>query len=177
SQLENYRRLKSAEAQVEGLIRHFNTRKEIQRTRETEREVSKAMLSGEFGKLKGKLPYPVDGFRLVGGFGKAFDAKSGLYVFKKGIDLATQFGENVKAISQGKVAFAGELPGYGQVVLLDHGDHFYSLYGHMGRVVKKNNDSVKRGETLGLTGDSTTPLYFEIRSRNVAVNPLQWLLN
>ncbi len=177
AQLENYRKLKTAEAQVETLIGEFNSRKELQRSRETEKEVSRAMAAGEFSKLKGKLPFPVASWKLVGAFGRAFDPKSGLYIFKKGVDLSTQFGESVKAVSQGKVAFAGTLPNYGQVIILDHGDHFYSLYGHLGRIVRQANEIVHKGDPLGLTGDSSTPLYFEIRARNVAVNPLQWLFN
>ena len=178
SQLENYRKLKTAEAQVEGLIHQFNTRKELQqKAREAEVQIPRSMLNSEFGRMKGKLPFPVASYRLVGGFGRSFDQKSGLYVFKKGVDLSTDFGETVKAIANGRVAYSGQLPNYGQVVIVDHGDHYYSLYGHLGRTIKKSNDSVQRGESLGLTGDSSTPLYFEIRARNVAVNPLQWLFN
>jgi septal ring factor EnvC (AmiA/AmiB activator) len=60
---------------------------------------------------------------------------------------------------------------------LDHGSHFYSLFAHLGAISKKTSDTVSSGEMIGITADINTPLYFEIRSRNVAVNPLQWVFN
>ncbi len=169
-QLENYQRLKNAEAKVETLIGEFNERREVDR-------LSKAMKEGSFYQLKGKLPFPVLDGKVVGAFGKAFDSRSGLYVFRKGVNIATQKNEKVKAISTGKIAFSGQLPNYGQVVIIDHGDHYYSICGHLGAALKKTRDPVRAGEPIGITGDSSTPLYFEIRSRNVAVNPLQWVFN
>jgi septal ring factor EnvC (AmiA/AmiB activator) len=114
---------------------------------------------------------------VVSNFGRTFDPKSGLYIFKKGVDIEIGDHQEVRAISSGKVAYAGELPNYGQVVILDHGEHFYSLCAHLGVISKKTSESVSAGEKIGLTGDSRTPLYFEIRARNVAVNPLQWVFN
>ena len=110
-------------------------------------------------------------------FGRAFDPKSGLYIFKKGIDISTPHREVVKAVFPGKIAHVGELPDYGLVVIVDHGNHFYSLCGHLGKATRKLNEPVEKGDAIGVTGDSATPLYFEIRARNVAVNPLQWLFN
>ena len=177
TQLENYRRLKNAEAQVENLIGQFNARLELERNEETERLASREMMQGIFSKLKGKLPYPVNGGKVVSNFGKVFDAQSGLYVFKKGIDIEVGMSEPVRAIAAGKIAYSGELPHYGQVVIVDHGDHFYSLCAHLGKVSRKASESVGAGDLLGFTGNLNAPLYFEIRARNVAVNPLQWVFN
>jgi septal ring factor EnvC (AmiA/AmiB activator) len=177
NQLENYRKLKTAEAQVERLIGEFNAHRELEHAAETERRVSKAMMYGAFPKLKGKLPFPVLDGKVVSSFGRTFDPKSGLYIFKKGVDIATGKKSSVKAISAGKIAYSGKLPSYGQVVIIDHGEHFYSLCAHLGDIVKKTNESVAAGDPIGSTDDLGTPLYFEIRARNVAVNPLQWLFN
>lgn len=177
SRLESYRKLKNAEAQVEHLIGEFNARKELEHAVETERLVSKAMMQGEFGKLKGKLPLPLPNATVLTGFGRSFDSKSGLYIFKKGIDISAPKSKPVQAIFSGRVAFSGILPNYGQVVIIDHGDHFYSLCAHLGVISKKANESVVTGEPIGLTSETGTPLYFEIRARNVAVNPLQWVVN
>ncbi len=130
-----------------------------------------------FASLKGKLPYPVSDGKLISSFGKVFDSSSGLYVFKKGVELKVGKARPVQAIAAGQVAFSGVLPHYGNVVIVDHGDHFYSLVGHLGKVLKKVRDPVSPGAILGQTSEADTPLYFEIRSRNVAVNPLQWVLN
>jgi septal ring factor EnvC (AmiA/AmiB activator) len=115
---------------------------------------------------------------VVSEFGRVFDSKSKLYVFKKGIDIASGRKKMpVRAVSAGKVAFAGELPDYGRVAIIDHGEHFYSLCAHLGTVTRKAGDAVAAGDFIGATDDSGAPVYFEIRSRNVAVNPLQWLSN
>jgi septal ring factor EnvC (AmiA/AmiB activator) len=169
AQLENYRRLKTSEAQVEELIGEFNARKELERTLHAP--------SGNFAQLKGHLRLPIDDGHVVSAFGKTFDPKSKLYIFKKGIDIQASRDEPVRAISAGKIAYSGSLPDYGQVAIIDHGDHFYSLCAHLGSLAKKAGDSVAAGEAIGQTDNSGNPVYFEIRSRNVAVNPLQWVSN
>lgn len=177
AQLESYNKLKSAEAHVENLLKGFNARLELERVTETERVVARAMNDGAFEKLKGKLPFPVEGGKVLSAFGKAYDPKSRLYVFKKGIEISAGKKMPVRAISSGKVAYAGQLPGYGQVAIIDHGGHYYSLCAQLGLIERKAGELVKAGESIGITDESGSPVYFEIRARNVAVNPLQWVFN
>ena len=183
SQLENYQKLKSAEGQVEDLIKNFNARVELERSTESERLASKVayeqklITESPFARLKGQLKLPVASGKILTHYGRAFDSRSGLYVFKKGVEIQTDKNQSVSAIYSGKVAFSGELPDYGRVTIIDHGDHFYSLCAHLGSVLKKAGDKVAAGESIGQTDDSGAPVYFEIRSRNVAVNPLQWVSN
>ena len=165
--LENYSRLKSSESQVERLLAEFDARAELEKV---EQELG-------FAKQRGKLELPIQGGRVVSSFGRGFDPTSGLQIFKKGIEVSGQASQSVTAISSGKVAFTGELPNYGQVIIIDHGDHFYSLLGHLGKVLKKNKDFVSPGELIGQMDLKGSPIYFEIRSGNVAVNPLQWVVN
>jgi murein hydrolase activator len=176
SQLESYRKLKSAENQVEKLITQFNARVELQRSMEAEKVASKAMMQGAFAKLKGKLPLPARG-RVISFFGKAYDSASKLNIFKKGIDIASGRNQPVHAISAGRVAYSGDLPGYGRVTIIDHGEHFYSLCAHLGELNLKVGSAVAAGDPIGTTDDAGTPVYFEIRARNIAVNPLQWVTN
>jgi septal ring factor EnvC (AmiA/AmiB activator) len=186
-QLDNYRKLKVAELQVENLIQNFNSRVELEKTTESERQASQlardatraveSTSESAFAKLKGVLKLPLLGGKVLTAYGRAYDAKSGLYVFKKGIDIHADKKQTVHAIYSGKVAFSGELPDYGKVAIIDHGGHFYSLCAHLGSSLKKTGDLVAPGEAIGLTDDLGTPVYFEIRSRNVAVNPLQWISN
>ncbi len=179
-QFENYRKLKTSEAQVEHLITEFNARKELENDAKlpvTTAMIDRAINQGTFEKLKGKLPFPIEGGKVVGDFGRNFDRQSGMHVFKKGIEIAARNGSPVRAVSEGKIAFSGRLPNYGQVVIIDHGNHYYSLCAHLDKILKKVEEPVRTGDVVGLTGDSANPLYFEIRARNIAVNPLQWLFN
>ena len=189
AQLENYRKLKSSQAQVEHMISDFNARRELERVQENERKANRLAaqaatalketassdpLRSEFERLKGRLSFPVNGATVITGFGRAFDSKSGMYIFKKGVDLRAGSGKQVRAIYPGKVAFAGELPDYGRVAIIDHGGHYYSLCAHLGALQRRTGDSLAAGDAIGMTDESGI-VYFEIRSRNVAVNPLQWV--
>jgi septal ring factor EnvC (AmiA/AmiB activator) len=177
AQLEKWRSLKTAEAQVSDLIGNFNARMEVQETHRAERAASQAMAvmaDSTFAKAKGRLPFPVSG-EIVGHFGKMFDKASGLNVFRKGIEIASAASTDIRAISPGKIVYAGELPTYGRLTIVDHGDHFYSICGHLGELAKKVGDSVAMGEKIGVSDSSGNPVYFEIRARNIPVDPLQWI--
>jgi septal ring factor EnvC (AmiA/AmiB activator) len=176
-QMENYRKLKTAESQVEDLLKQFNAHAELEKTVEAEREAYRGARDGGFAALQGRLPLPVSGGRVISGFGKTFDSQSQLYVFRKGITIDGGNNASVKAVSGGRVAFAGELPDYGQVTIVDHGDHYYTLCAHLGELSKRTGDIVMAGDPIGVTDSSGTPVYFEIRDRNIAVNPLQWVAN
>ncbi len=195
AQLEKYKRLKDSEAQVESLISQFSARVELEKSADQEVR-SQASLAppasevpGSFLSLRGKLRLPISQGQVVSQFGKVYDAESKLHVFKKGIEINTSGSSApvghggsgkkvpVQSVAAGKVAYAGALPDYGNVTIVEHGDHYYTLFAKLGEVLKKPGDAVAAGELLGQTADDGTPLYFEIRSRNVAVNPLQWLTN
>ncbi len=179
SQLEKYRNLKAAETQVSDLIKNFNARVELQEVTRTEKSNQRAMIAmanADFARFKGKLPFPAPG-KIVGQFGKGFDASSQLTVFKKGIDIDTGQNQPIRSVFRGKVAYSGELPNYGRMLIIDHGDHFYSLCGKLGALNKKVGDIVAAGEEIGASDQSGTPVYFEIRARNIPVNPLQWVSN
>ena len=173
SYLENYRKLKSSQAQVEELLHKFDAKKEISSAVKTESALNRG--SPTFAQLKGKLRSPLSEGKIASQFGKSFDARSGLYVFKKGVDIVGHRNQAVFAVSSGKIVFSGILPEYGQTVIIDHGNHYYSLCAHLGQVNRPQNTWVTEGESIGATDENGTPLYFEIRSRNVAVNPLQWM--
>jgi len=177
SQLENWRKLKSAEAQVSDLIRNLNGEMEVQETTRAERAASKAMAVMEdsvFARAKGRLPFPVPG-KILTRFGKAFDSASGLSIFKKGVEISADRSSDIRAISPGKIVYAGELPNYGRLTIVDHGSHFYSICGGLGSVAKKVGDIVTLGEKIGVSDSSGNPVYFEIRARNIPVDPMQWI--
>ena len=126
-----------------------------------------------FAARKGGLGLPIEG-RIVSAFGRKYDPKASLYTFHKGIDIAATAGQPVRAVFGGKVVYSGKIGGYGQLLILDHGDQYYSLVGQLGEALKGEGDEVKEGEAIGRSALDGTPVYFEIRQRHVAVNPVPW---
>lgn len=127
-------------------------------------------------KKQGQYPWPVNG-RLEQRFG----AKHGGETKASGIIISAKLGQPVKAIADGQVIYADWLRGYGYVIVLDHGNGLMSLYGHSDSLLRSPGDLVKTGDHLALVGQSggqaQAGLYFEIRQKGVAVDPLAWLRN
>src|SRR5690606_24799278 len=113
--------------------------------------------------------------KIVSNFGKEYDPDLKLNVFKKGVEIAVRKSEPVKSIFAGRVAYSGRLSGYGNVTIVDHGRKYYSILGNLERLGKKAGDLVSEGEILGWSTAGEKPVYFEIRSKNVALNPLRWV--
>jgi murein hydrolase activator len=133
---------------------------------------------GGFRLQKGRLPWPVAG-RIEVPFGKQVDPDSGLVLLHHGVDLRTPHGVVVRAIHSGTVRFAGRLDGYGELVILDHGRNWHSVYGHLSNVSVRLGQKVKTSRALGRVSDLDSNkgpyLYFEIRKRHLAVDPLSWM--
>ena len=126
-----------------------------------------------FGRLRGKLAWPVAG-KLVARFGEARVGG----VKWDGVLVATERGNAVRAVSQGRVVYADWLPGLGLLTIVDHGEGYLSLYGHNDRLYKAVGERVAAGEPVAAAGDSggrTRPeLYFEIRKSGRPVDPRPW---
>ena len=123
--------------------------------------------------------WPVDG-ELTDGFGMRRDPfGEDSAEFHAGQDIATAWGAPVVATGGGRVTFAGTQNGYGQVVILDHGDGISTRYGHLSKIEVGEGQEVARGETLGRvgsTGRSTGPhLHYEVRINEGAVSPRRYL--
>ncbi|HXG51321.1 MAG TPA: peptidoglycan DD-metalloendopeptidase family protein [candidate division Zixibacteria bacterium] len=129
-------------------------------------------------RLRGRLDWPVKG-QLVGGFGRTRHKEFGEEIFRKGIDIEAPVGEGIKAVEQGRVVFADRFSGYGNMLIVDHGERYYSIYAHLSEFLKKTGDLVKRGEVIGRVGDSDSlsgaRLYFELRKDGKPVDPLAYL--
>lgn len=97
----------------------------------------------------------------------------------KGIDIAGQRGDSVKATANGKVVYAGDaLQGYGQLVIVKHNDDYLSAYAHNDRILVKEQQVVKAGQVIAKMGDTDAErvmLHFEVRFRGKSVNPLKYL--
>ncbi|MDN7125590.1 murein hydrolase activator EnvC family protein [Pseudidiomarina terrestris] len=124
-------------------------------------------------KLKGDLNWPAQG-KVQNLFGRT---RSG-GVKWKGTLIDAAAGSPVRAIADGRVIFANWMRGYGLLLVLDHGDGYMSLYGHNQTILPNVGEVVRRGEEIGLVGQSggreSPALYLEIRVKGEAVNPAQW---
>jgi septal ring factor EnvC (AmiA/AmiB activator) len=126
--------------------------------------------------FQGALPWPADGV-LSARFGRRAPGTIGPLV-RNGIELSLPEGHPVHAVHEGTVAFADLFSGYGTLVIVDHGDKAYSLYGHLSAATVRKGDRVDGSTTVGLAGRNPAgnpSLYFELRVDGQAVDPLQWL--
>ncbi len=130
-----------------------------------------------FRERRRQLPWPLEG-RLLARFG---EAKAGGQSRWHGIWIAAEPGTGVRAIAPGRVAYVGWMMRYGLIAVVEHGDGFYSLYGHNQAVWKETGEWVTGGELLAAAGDSggqrRAGLYLEIRSLRGPQDPLLWLRN
>ncbi len=126
----------------------------------------------KFGRLRGKLAWPVAG-KLVARFG---EDRGG--VKWDGILVATERGSPVRAVSPDRVVYADWLPGLGLLTIIDHGEGYLSLYGHNDHLYKAVGERVAGGEPVAAAGDSggqaRPELYFEIRKGGRPIDPQPW---
>lgn len=128
---------------------------------------------------KGRLPWPLEG-RVITGFGFEKNPNFHTVVMNKGVEIAPAKDKAViLAVHPGKVVYADYFQGYGNLLIVDHGMTYYSLYGHCAEFLAAVGDMVRAGQPLAVVGDSGSLkgecLYFEIRYRTKALDPLQWL--
>ncbi len=130
-----------------------------------------------FAKLKKKLRLPVKG-KVTNKFGSR---RKDTGVTYKGIFIKAPEGRKVYAVAKGTVVFASVLKGYGNIIILDHGNQYMSLYGNNKSLNKKENDVVNGGDTIALVGNSggniTNGLYYELRRKSKPFDPLKWTNN
>jgi len=126
--------------------------------------------SSGFAAMRGKLLFPVAGRADVRP-GKREGADG------PGIEILAPSGTPVRAVFPGRVGFADRYGAYGRIVILDHGDHYYTVSGSLGSIDVKVGDEVSAGERIGTTGDDGqgSMLYFELRHGSQTIAPAPWL--
>ena len=166
--------LEQARKRILGLI---DTLEKRRLARERGAPSGELPLLGDFGKNRGRLPWPATG-RVAGGFGQQTNPRFGTNTFNSGIDIAAPFGTPIQAVSRGRVEYVNWLEGYGKCVILNHGSGYYTLYAHASEITVQVGKEVAAGEVIGRVGDtgstSGTVLHFEIRRGKEALNPLEW---
>ncbi len=127
---------------------------------------------------KSKHISPLPG-KVVGLFNQEMVNEFGIARKTPGISIAAPDGTKIKAIYDGRVVYSGYLKGYGNTIIIDHGYEYFTISSRIERMLVKKNTKVKRNDIIGIMGSTATilddGLYFEIRHKDTALNPLEWL--
>lgn len=127
---------------------------------------------------RGKIPWPVSG-TVISPFGKYKNPEFNAVVENNGIQIQAPTGTPFRAVAGGRVRFADWFKGYGKLVILDHGEGYYSLYAQASELNVSEGQEVVSGQVLGTVGDTSSlvgsSLYFEIRHNGVPKDPFRWL--
>ncbi len=136
--------------------------------------------ASEMSNQTSRLPWPTEG-AVIRRFGPYEHAESGARLVSNGWTFSAPMGEPVFAVFHGEIAHAGWFAGFGNLIIIDHGSDYHTVYAHLNAIHRQKGERVHRGDMLGKVGDSgslTGPqLYFEIRRRQKPLDPLNWLLN
>ncbi|GAB7140386.1 peptidoglycan DD-metalloendopeptidase family protein [Deferribacterales bacterium RsTz2092] len=133
----------------------------------------------DFARLKGKLPVPMRGV-VVERFGERVEDGTRVKIAHKGVRLRPSVGGGeVRAVFNGRVAYVNNLAGVGNIIIVQHDPIYYTVYANLDEFYVNAGDDVQRGEQLGLIStefaQNLAYLYFEIRQREQALNPENWL--
>jgi septal ring factor EnvC (AmiA/AmiB activator) len=138
----------------------------------------KNISSKAFSSFKGLLKMPVKG-KIICFFGRHTNSQSKTVNFKTGIDIKADRGEPIYSVYDGQILYSNWFKGYGNMIIIDHGNHFYTVYAHAEELFKAKGDYVEADEVIATVGDTGSmigpKLYFEVRHHGRPVNPLEWL--
>ncbi len=138
----------------------------------------KTAKGNSFSDHQGRLMIPVEG-EIISEFGSSASGNYKVFTFQKGIDIKVEKGEPVKTVFKGEVMFAQWLKGYGNVLIINHGDNYYTLYAHVEEMFKKEGEAVETGDVIATAGDTGSIkgmcLHFEVRHHGKPVDPMKWL--
>ncbi len=153
-------------------------KKLIKKLEEERRRLKEPPPLSNFSKGKGQLDWPNDG-TVASLFGRQKHPKFNTYIFRKGIEIDTSKGEEVKAVYNGTVVYADWFKGYGMMIILDHGENYYSVYAYLAKLLISVGEKVVKNRTIGTVGETGISegkrLYFEIRHQGEPMDPLAWL--
>ena len=135
---------------------------------------TETFIGQKFETLRGKLSLPVTG-DVINRFGSPRE-DTGLSW--KGLFIKSTEGNEVKSVATGRVIFADWLRGFGNLIIVDHGEGYMSLYGNNQSTIKKTGEIVRGGDVIALVGNTggneSNGLYFELRKLSKPFDPLAW---
>jgi murein DD-endopeptidase MepM/ murein hydrolase activator NlpD len=176
----------AAAAELERTARSIQTvLRALERRRQAEAQKARAEgrpvtpYTGDFARGEGALDWPARG-DVIGHFGPERHPRHNVVIPNNGIDISVPIGTAVRAVAKGKVDYvANDYGTYGQMIIINHGDSYYTLYAHLSDVAVSVGQEVNSGQTIGSSGDSGSLkgpiLHFEVRRGATALNPESWL--
>ncbi|HBR16593.1 MAG TPA: hypothetical protein DD725_03140 [Deltaproteobacteria bacterium] len=173
---------KKSEVQLAAIEEMEGASKELKsfldRLKKTSEESSTAHETAGFASMRGHLPMPVTG-KVISMYGKIEHPKFRTVTFNNGIEIEANAGAEVKSVYQGRVAYSGWFRGYGKVLIVEHGEGYYTLFAHLSKIIKDVDSIVEKGDVVALVGDTGSikgpQLYFEVRQKGMPLNPIDWL--
>ena len=130
-----------------------------------------------FSSHKGLLIRPVSG-KITSLYGPYKNQKYNITNFRSGVDFKAEAGEPVRSVYAGKILYSSWFNNYGNMIIIDHGKNYYTVYAHLEEIFKAKGDDVETGEVIATVGDTGSltgaKLYFEVRHHGKPVNPLPW---
>lgn len=137
-----------------------------------------ASVAARIGEFKGALDWPVPG-KVIEEFGRQRSTAYGTFVVNNGVRIEASPGTPVRAVFQGTVLYAQWFKGYGNLIILDHGERVFSLYGNTRGTALSTGERVTAGQTIAFVAEGEEgeagALYFEIREDNRPADPQGWL--
>jgi septal ring factor EnvC (AmiA/AmiB activator) len=138
-------------------------------------EAAHPAFNGEFASLRGQLRMPVRSGMITSKFG----TKRGEGPSFKGLFIKASEGVEIEVVAAGRVIFADWLRGFGNLIIVDHGSQYISIYGNNQALFKRAGDTVKGGDAIASIGNSggneQSGLYFEMRYQGRAIDPSSWM--
>ena len=175
--------LSEATRRLEAFIRDLQQRRRVAKVPPPSSKAPKAT-PGEgtpglgLGAMRGRLEWPASG-RVVEEYGTRVNPRFGTKTFRNGIDIDAVEGSNVHVVFPGQVLYTGWFRGYGNLIIVDHGNEYYTLYAHVADMKVAEGDDVRQGQVIGTVGDTGSlqgpRLYFEVRYQGKPQDPAQWL--
>ena len=168
--------------EMEALIKKLYSDKESMNKREAElariRAEQNRATTGNFAKMKGRLPWPVQG-RIIGKFGTSRNPDTGVVIENVGIDIQAKSGTPVMSVLDGVVSTITYIRGHGNIIIIDHGGGFSTVYAQIDNIIVHENEYVQKGGTIAtvVRAENNTPekLHFEVWGNQQKLNPQFWL--
>jgi len=171
--LKSLKELEQSSQEIKNIIERIYKQREEDSEKASQKEIPTITLKPK----KGILALPIQG-KLISEYGRQKNIDN-TYTFNSGIGISAPLGQVVHAAGSGEVIYTGNIKGYGQIIIIDHGGRVTTLYAHLSRILVDIGDKVKKEQTIGQVGDSggvSSPrLHFEVRVEGKPTDPMNWL--